>query len=111
MKALSLASLVITTLALTEAGLPSSQGKGVIRNVFRNKKPRVQEENCEIKVEDEWKTVCSIVTEKVRGNIISYVFLLSNQYPLILLRCVTKSQESPAPRRSRKSAGLKTRKR
>ena len=65
MKVLCLASLSLMMLlpVLVEGGLPAVQG--AIRNLFRQEQPRESEKHCEIKYEDEWKTTCSTVFEKV----------------------------------------------
>jgi len=57
MKILCLASIMMMLLSLTEAGLPA------IRNSIRQEQPRDQD--CTIKYEDEWKTTCERVFEKV----------------------------------------------
>ena len=57
MKILCLASIMMMLLVLTEGGLPA------IRNSIRQEQPR--EQDCTIKYEDEWKTTCERVFEKV----------------------------------------------
>jgi len=57
MKILCLASIMMMLLSLTECGLPA------IRNSIRQEQPR--EQDCTIKYEDEWKTTCERVFEKV----------------------------------------------